>query len=384
MSQPASSSVEQHSGATKQESAAVANVVPLQDSVAQERFRDYQSIERGDKDSLPPSCLPRVRCYRQKATLMEHLLFFCALSVASYAGVLVRLYLSLLAQWNGVPLFPSLYAEVIGTLIMGLVTSHKLPLEKRHKVVYQGIATGFCGSITSFSSWSSEAVATLLQINDEEAPVDNAMRVVGWITTILLGVTVPVGALTVGRHLSTLSPWSDGQRRGSRGAGPVGEDDSDTARNSTSWRVIEGFIIFVAWIMSSTLVVILTWSFDRLDLLFTVLFAAIGTYVRWHLSPLNSATKYFKLGTFIANVSGSWILAATLLLQTHLGSTNALADDALVGMATGLCGCLTTVSTFVVELGSLPLGASYLYGASSILVAHAGLVVVRGGYIWSR
>ena len=59
----------------------------------------------------------------------------------------------------------------------GFIISHKRVLEKNHGAVYQAIATGLYGSITTFSSWNSEATSVLIQAN--EYPPDNAQRVVG-------------------------------------------------------------------------------------------------------------------------------------------------------------------------------------------------------------
>ena len=89
--------------------------------------RNYQSIEREVPEAAVPSSTKLQACC-QKGTY-KHLVYFCALSVAAYAGVLIRIYLAKLAQWDSLPLFPSFYAEVVGTTIMGLTISHKKLLE---------------------------------------------------------------------------------------------------------------------------------------------------------------------------------------------------------------------------------------------------------------
>src|SRR5262249_28916226 len=63
-------------------------------------------------------------------------------------------------------------------------------------------------------------------------------------------------------------------------------------------------------------------------------------------------------GTFIVNISGSLIYAACILLQSYKG-INLIGCKVLQGVEDGLCGCLTTVSTWVVEITSLR--RTYIY-----------------------
>ena len=334
-----------------------------------------RDVERGQ--ATEPTRHFSCSCYRQRASFTEHVIYFCALAVASYAGVVIRIYLAKLAQWNGVPLFPSLSAEVVGTAIMGFIGAHKGLLADNHKPVYQAIATGLCGSITTFSSWNSEAVEILLQVDHEEHP-DNATRIIGWASTLILGVGMSIAALLFGRHLAHLSPRSDVRT--------TGENVREIHTSSKFFVKLEGALFVIAWSLLTCLIPILCYFLFRFELLFSIIFASIGTYVRWHLAPLNSLFKHFKLGTFLVNVGGSWILGATLVARKHLFSRLGEGHVGLLvlsGMATGFCGCLTTVSTFAVELTSLSLVWSYVYAFSSILSAQLGLVVIRGVYQWT-
>ena len=318
----------------------------------------------------------RCTCYRQKASFAEHIVYFCALAVASYIGVVIRIYLSRLSKWNGVPLFPSFSAELVGTAIMGFIAAHKKLLANTHKAVYQAIATGLCGSITTFSSWNAEAAKTLLQIG-RESP-DNATRIIGWVTTLILGVGMPAAALHLGRHLAHLSPLSDLKLQ----AKNVQENGSSAQKFCIK---LESITFIVCWILLTCLGIAIPFHFSRLKLMFSIIFAPFGTYLRWHLAPLNSTFTHFKLGTIIVNVGGSWILAGTLVAKAHLlgrFGPQHLGVLALSGLGTGFCGCLTTVSTFAGELSSLSLVGSYGYAIASILAAQIGMIVVRGTYEW--
>ena len=159
------------------------------------RYNSFEQPTRND----PKDAQEKWRCYHQKGSIYEHAVYFTSLATASYVGVLVRIYSSELAHWDGVALFPSLYPQIVGTIIMGFISSHQHLLASKHVFLYQAIATGLCGSITTFSSWNSEAVSSLLQTGQE--PPDNIVRVLAWSTTLLLGLGMSSAALTVGRHL---------------------------------------------------------------------------------------------------------------------------------------------------------------------------------------
>ena len=148
---------------------------------------------------------------------------------------------------------------------------------------------------------------------------------------------------------------------------------------------IEIIIFIFAWILTTLVVVIVSVAlFHRYDFMFSFVLASLGAYIRWHLSPLNSVFNNFPLGTFIVNVTGTWVLATAFVLNHHYKEQTGLKVKGLFyGITTGLCGCLTTVSTLVVELSTLPLLVSYVYGLSSVLAAQTGLLLIRGVYWWT-
>lgn len=340
--------------------------------------RDYRSIER-DSQRVARSQQSRAqslssKCYYyQKASCIEHVGFFCALSVASYFGILARIYLTGLAKWNGLPLFPAFYSEVVGTAIMGVVLSHKQLLEKNHKLTYQALATGLCGSLTTFSSWNNDAATILIQYGKDDP--NNVTRVIGWATVLIVGFGMPIAALRFGEHIGYLSPWAD-QR--------TGEKVYKSPKNVVRAFEVASYIIF--WVVATSAVVIIPLIFfNRHDFMFSFVLASLGAYLRWHLSPLNSVFQHFKLGTFIVNVFGTWVLGTAYLLDHHHDEQMGIeVKGMLYGVTAGFCGCLTTVSTFAVELSTLPLAGTYLYGLSSVLAAQVGLVLIRGTYWWTR
>jgi len=85
----------------------------------------------------------------------------------------------------------------------------------------------------------------------------------------------------------------------------------------------------------------------------------------------------FPCGTFAANMLGSWALAAAMAAAKFGVSYHALdAQAALYGVVTGFCGCLTTMSTFALELHTLPREAGYFYAAASVAGAQLGMALL--------
>jgi fluoride exporter len=132
-----------------------------------------------------------------------------------------------------------------------------------------------------------------------------------------------------------------------------------------------------------------TW---RSQVVFALVFAPIGCLIRFYASVhMNSIFKAFPLGTFVVNVSGTVVLGMSWDLQhSPLGSTGAsigggtIGCQVLQGIQDGFCGCLTTVSTWVLELSGLRRKHAYFYGVISISVGLAFLVVIMGSLAWSH
>lgn len=119
---------------------------------------------------------------------------------------------------------------------------------------------------------------------------------------------------------------------------------------------------------------------------FSLLLGPPGTMLRYSLSKLNTGTRLeckFPIGTFLANVLATAVLAAVYVGQRepHLTNTGC---DALYALEQGFCGCLSTVSTFAVELTSIKRARwKWCYAVSSIVVGHLVVLAIVGGVSWS-
>jgi CrcB protein len=106
---------------------------------------------------------------------------------------------------------------------------------------------------------------------------------------------------------------------------------------------------------------------------------------------LNGLKPSFPVGTFVVNIFGTIILAMAWDLQhAPLGSLGGRIGGGLVGcqvlqgVMDGFCGCLTTVSTWVLELTSLRRKHAYTYGVASVGVALAFMTIIMGSLRWTR
>lgn len=114
-----------------------------------------------------------------------------------------------------------------------------------------------------------------------------------------------------------------------------------------------------------------------------ILFSFPGTLTRYTLAMLlTPRLKLFPLGTFVANTGGTALIGMFHVLQRTptLPSMNACAI--LQGLIDGYCGCLTTVSTFAVEVGALRTSSAWLYVGLSWAVSQLLLLVILGPSWW--
>jgi fluoride exporter len=105
--------------------------------------------------------------------------------------------------------------------------------------------------------------------------------------------------------------------------------------------------------------------------------SAVGGVLRYYLGRWVDAAldgPTFPWGTFVVNVSGSFVLGVIALVVTER-----LPDHrwALLLLGTGLCGGFTTFSTFEWEAFQLVRGGSYLvamaYVAGSVVCGFLGV-----------
>ncbi|KAH8722430.1 CrcB-like protein-domain-containing protein [Phaeosphaeriaceae sp. PMI808] len=350
---------------------------------------------------------------------VSYLIFF------AICGTLARLGLQALNFYPGAPvIFSELWANVAGTLIIGFFAEDRrffraewgdygeklpepshLPIEDgerdkaRHRKVkktiplYIGIATGFCGSFTSFSSFVRDIFLALA--NGLRSPISHAYPTntpvpstsstaskngghsfMAICAVIIVTIGTCYSALKVGAHLALLLD-------------PI----TPTLPFRVCRRIIDPVMVLLGWGM--WLCAIILAIFPPLDAwrgqaLFACVFAPVGCLSRYYMSVfLNPVLPSFPLGTFAVNIFGTAVLGMAYDLQrvplrfSGVVGGSLLGCQALQGIMDGFCGALTTVSTWILEMDTLKNKHAYVYATTSVAVGLGLLTAIMGSAKWT-
>ncbi|KFY22083.1 hypothetical protein V493_06852 [Pseudogymnoascus sp. VKM F-4281 (FW-2241)] len=268
--------------------------------------------------------------------------------------------------------------------------------------LYIGLTTGFCGSFTSFSSFirdgflalsNSSPTITSTSGSSSTIPRNGGFSFMALLAVNILTLCLCISALKFGAHLAIalhhITP-------------------SIPARLIR--RICDRITVVIAigaW-LGAVLMTIwppdrpsgpatngrTTWAQEswRGKVLFSLIFAPLGCIARFYASVrLNGLRSSFPVGTFVVNIFGVIVLGMAWDLQhAPLGSLGGRIGGGLTGcqvlqgVMDGFCGCLTTVSTWVLELTSLRRRNAYFYGVASVGVALAFLTIIMGSLRWTR
>ncbi|KAJ4290622.1 hypothetical protein N0V90_010840 [Kalmusia sp. IMI 367209] len=379
------------------------------------------------------TALPTVRRYRDEeepsySRLATELYSLSYLIIFSILGTLARLGVQWLTYYPGAPsIFPVLWANFGGTLFMGFLsqdqrifrsewgnrppTPPQTPIPDEEKAMeqaarasshakvkktiplYIGLATGFCGSFTSFSSFIRDvflAFVNDLRAPDVATPVrrNDGYSFMAGLAVIVITIAVCFAALKVGAHIAILL-----------------DRLTPTLPFRFTRKIIDPAIAFIAWSAWLGAIVMAIfppdrpsgpsskgpWSHEtwRGQAIFACVFAPAGCLLRFYVSlKLNPLIPSFPLGTFCVNIFGTAVLGMAYDLQ-HVDISGSgigggrVGCQILQGVMDGFDGCLTTVSTWILEIESLKRGHAWKYGFASVAAGVAVLVMVMGSVRWS-
>ncbi|RCK65610.1 Fluoride export protein 1 [Candida viswanathii] len=304
-------------------------------------------------------------------------------------GVLVRKGLIALTSYKGSFLSGVIWANFTACVVMGLaVDGEHLWLglldgdeyaAKGAIPVYTGLTTGFCGTVSSFSSVMLEAFnkAADTEIGVYYHYPNGAYGIMEFLAVMLAQFGLSVMGFHMGKHLLALV------------------DKHLPALSRRTYRILEiiSMGLGVALVIITCFLIGFKHKGAWRSWTFAMLFAPPGAVLRYYLSKyLNSKVANFPMGTFAANILGSLLLAVFTLIGrgklvggdgTRRIVTHTDGCHVLNGLDDGFCGALTTVSTFVAELFGLRTWFSYRYGTVSIMVGFAVFILVLGSYNWT-
>ncbi|PNS19379.1 UPF0695 membrane protein [Sphaceloma murrayae] len=304
-------------------------------------LEDSNSIPDESNTGVDKSGNARAPPRTKKARSLSELYIICHLIFFSLLGTLARLGVQWLTFYPGAPITTSvLWANVGGSYIMGFLSedrqlfqlpaSHQKPnmstedaktqhsKYKKTIPLYIGLATGFCGSFTSFSSFIRDAFLALS--NDLPSPLFHPVpagtpapdfthahtRNGGYSVLAVLAVLIyepglSLCALNVGAHTALL----------------LERTVPSISRRAN--HLIDLLIIPLGlgtWLAAVLVAIFPSNTSWRGEVLFALVFAPLGTLLRFYVSAkLNPRIKSFPLGTFAVNMFGTVILGMSYDLQ---------------------------------------------------------------------
>jgi len=296
-------------------------------------------------------------------------------TVFSMLGALIRLEIGSAANYDLYSAYGTLYANVVGCIIMGSLSINKAWLICHHYALYIGLGVGMCGSLTSFSSWQTEAVMALVDWPTVGGIQGVGDQVVGSMTIQLVGVATATSSLVFGMLANQA----------------IAAYDYEFDAPKPPSRATERRDMCVLAAAAVVCVVLLAVNFaaeDRESYAYTCLFAPAGALLRFHLSIRLNKHSWFPWGTFAANMVGCTVLGVATVVQDAPGQIALSTTGAAVvsGVASGFCGSLSTVSTWVSELRALSTvpHRALRYGFASIVWAQLILLAILGTYRWEH
>ncbi|RMZ13961.1 hypothetical protein D0862_02175 [Hortaea werneckii] len=388
----------------------------------------------------PEEYLPKERSPPTVPRALTELYTICYLIFFSIFGTLARLGMQWLTFYPGAPVVtPVIWANFAGSLFMGFLAedqglfrdswkrsdtekrvssrSHPSDLERLNKAerakvkktipLYIGLATGFCGSLTSFSSFARDFFLALS--NDLPTPIDHPITLAAgappsttstvsrnggysfesWTAVVITTIALSLGGLIVGAHLALFAePLTP---RIPRKFTRVFLDPFMVILAAGCWL---GAVFMAIWPpdrpggpASSGPTANDTW---RGQAIFAVVFAPVGCLLRYYASlKLNGLVAAFPLGTFAVNMLGTAVEGMCYDIQ-HVGigimgriGGGRVGCQVLQGIMDGFCGCLTTVSTWVAEINGLQRRHGWAYAFASVVGALCLMVVIMGSVRWS-
>ncbi|KAL8699913.1 MAG: hypothetical protein Q9224_001203, partial [Gallowayella concinna] len=206
---------------------------------------------------------------------------------------------------------------------------HPSPSSKRTIPLYIGLTTGFCGSITSFSSFIRDAFLALSNTlpipishtssstpisspSSNLTPRNGGYSFLALLSIIITTICLCMSALMVGAHLAlAMQPFSP-----------------SLTSHFPLRRTLDRIMVFLGWGTWLGAVIMTIWPPDRVGggpsynnnnnnngktehhwrgtALFAIVFAPLGCLSRFYMSILlNSKIKSFPLGTFTINMLGT-------------------------------------------------------------------------------
>lgn len=256
----------------------------------------------------------------------------------------------------------------------------------------QGLTTGFCGCLTTFSAWNSDAASMSAQ-----------GKVLRCITCLIVGFSTSWSCLRFGVGAGS---WFAEKRAAPRAvtvsemvridtsvveslsAKRVDSKENDATNTSSSSSIFLFDSYETQFVALMIVVMTVGWTagfahatatsaHDRAHVFLGLLFAPCFALVRFGLGVRNHAR--FPAYTLLANIAGTALTSiASGLLDSSTVDPSADTSMFLKAIQFGAAGCLSTVSTFVNEVRTIKdFKDATVYAATSLGLAQVVSTVVH-------
>nr|XP_043639094.1 fluoride export protein 1-like [Erigeron canadensis] len=275
------------------------------------------------------------------------------LAVLGILGVLTRYLLEKLfgpdvggATSDQSYMYVDLPPNMVGSFLMGWFgTVFKGDISKFSPELAVGLTTGYLGSLTTFSGWNQKMLE--LSVNDR------------WLFSVLgflIGLSLVFCSFIYG--VGTAKVFRRALIRTNLGS----KCYLYKVNNVMSQSILIVVMVILWGLLLGVSVALLKKDFNGDSstgyLWFGCIVGPIGVWIRFYLAKLNGQglgnteiMKWMPFGTLIANVAASCIMATFATLKKDVKREHF--DNVATGIQFGLCGCLSTVSTFIAEFGAM-------------------------------
>ncbi|GHJ85706.1 hypothetical protein NliqN6_2108 [Naganishia liquefaciens] len=326
---------------------------------------------------------------------MRQIATYAGLIPMAFFGVLIRLGFEALGDYEGRTVYPVLWAQGVGCAIMGTSLSLKSEIHEFYPPLYTALTTGLAGSTTSFSSWMLDGFESFANLGHyDRGGLRDAMDGLAYSFSTL---AVSIACLLFGQFSGSLiQHWLDTYREKShrRANNSIGLEKKQMRIKTNDYQhtiVFDSVSIalacaFYAGALAAYFAGPRQW---RPDVTFALLLGPPGAILRFMLAKINTKGRFltrFPMGTFVANMLASGVVSASYVVQRTAYNTGLTTTgcDAMIALEQGFCGCLSTVSTFAVEIRSIDRARwKATYVLTSVVLGHALVLAIVGGVKWS-
>ncbi|KAL6515571.1 hypothetical protein OROHE_018605 [Orobanche hederae] len=321
--------------------------------------------------------------------LFEYITCLLSLAVFGILGVLTRYCLQILfgpdvvgATSNESYMYLDLPSNMAGSFLMGwLGVVFKGDILKISDQLAIGLTTGFLGSLTTFSGWNQK----MLDLSVEG-------RWVFAVLGIFLGLFLVAYSIIFGIETAKGFKWilTRSYMRSFYGMIKICQN-SCISNKSSCLLTFMAMLLMMLVILWGLFGILAGKEFERgsreAQLFLACMAGPFGVWIRWFLARYNGRglgrngmLRWMPFGTLAANILAACIMAALATLKKAVKSMTC--DTVASGIQFGLLGCLSTVSTFIVEFHAMR-ESSYPWRAYAYATITFSISFVLGTLIYS-